>query len=73
MSSDLMSNTNLVHDVLSFILGIIAGVGGSFLTLKSSRSNRADKGSSIVDQSQARAGGDNVAGSKSTTTTNRTS
>jgi hypothetical protein len=56
-----------LHEVLTFILGLLAGVGGSFLTYKMTRSNRASNGSKVVDQSGARAGGDNVGGNKTTT------
>ena len=56
-----------LHEVLTFILGLIAGVGGSLLTYKMTRSNRASNGSIVIDQSGARAGGDNVGGNKMTT------
>ncbi len=60
-----------LHEILTFILGLVAGVGGgSFLTYRMTRANRASNGSVVIDQSGARAGGDNVGGSK-TTTTNR--
>jgi len=59
---------SLLHEVLTFASGVIAGVGGSFLTYRMTRSNRAANGSVVVDQSGARAGGDNVAGNKTTNT-----
>jgi hypothetical protein len=65
-------NPSYLHEVLTFILGLVAGVGGSFLAYKVTRSNRATNGSVVIDQSGARAGGDNVGGNKTTTTNNHT-
>lgn len=59
---------SLLHEVLTFASGLVAGIGGSFLAYRMTRSNRATNGSVVVDQSGARAGGDNVGGNKTTTT-----
>ena len=59
---------SLLHEALTFASGLIAGIGGSFLAYRMTRSNRAANGSVVVDQSGAHAGGDNVGGSKTTTT-----
>ena len=58
---------SLWHAALTFATGLIAGVGGSFVAFRMTRSNRATNGSVVVDQSGARAGGDNVGGNKTTT------
>ena len=50
-----------VSEILSFIIGVISGgVTGSLLTLRFTRKNRASGGGSIVDQTNASAGGDVV-------------
>jgi hypothetical protein len=52
-----------LSEIASFIVGLI---GGSLLTLKFTRKNTASEGSTITDQSNARADGDIVGGSKTT-------
>lgn len=50
-----------------FLGGFAAGgLTGSMLTLRITRQNRASHGGTIVDQSRAQAGGDNVGGNKTT-------
>lgn len=58
----------IVGDYLYWFFGGLAagGLAGSLLTFKLTRQNRASDGSTIVDQSGARAGGDNVGGNKTT-------
>ena len=62
--------SSLVHDIVTLCVGGAAGVGGSLLTLKLTHSNRAASGSRIIDQSGAKAGGDNVGGNKITNSNN---
>jgi hypothetical protein len=46
-------------EIWSFVAGLVGGgVGGSLLTLRFNRQNRAVGGGSIVDQTNASAGGD---------------
>jgi hypothetical protein len=48
-------------EILSFLGGLVGGgAGGSLLTLRFSRQNKAWGGGSIVDQTNASAGGDIV-------------
>ena len=55
----------LDFDFWNFLGGLIAGgIGGSFLTLKLSKSQKADSGGKNIDQSGAKAGGDIVGGNK---------
>lgn len=56
----------IVTDQIYWFFGGVAagGLAGSFLTFKMTHQNRASDGSTVVDQSRARAGGDNVAGNK---------
>lgn len=51
-----------ISEVLSFLAG---GTIGSLLTIKFTK-NRASGNGNIVDQSNAKAGGDNIAGNKTT-------
>ena len=52
-------------EILSFIGGVISGaIGGSLLTVNLQKRNTAKKGSTVIDQSDARAGGDVVGGNK---------
>jgi hypothetical protein len=52
-------------EILSFVTGLVSGgIGGSLVTLRFSRQNRATGGGSIVDQTNASAGGDVVGGDK---------
>jgi hypothetical protein len=52
-------------EIWSFVAGLVGGgIGGSLLTLRISRQNRASGGGSIVDQSKATAKGDIVGGDK---------
>lgn len=53
-------------EIWSFLGGLIGGgVGGSLLTLRFGRQNRASSGGSIVDQSHSSARGDIVGHDKS--------
>jgi len=52
-----------LSEIVSFVAGLI---GGSLLTLKFTRKNTAAHGSTITDQSNARADGDIVGGNKTT-------
>ncbi len=53
-------------EIWSFLGGLIGGgIGGSLITLRFTRQNRATGRSSIVDQSGSKAGGDVVGGNKS--------
>jgi hypothetical protein len=58
----------IAADQLYWFFGGVAtgGLAGSLLTFKLTHQNRASHGSTIVDQSGAHAGGDNVAGNKTT-------
>jgi hypothetical protein len=50
-----------VSEILSFLGGLVGGgVSGSLLTLRFGRQNKAAGGGSIVDQTNASAGGDIV-------------
>lgn len=57
-----------LHEILSFILGIITGVCGSFLTIKIRNSSKKKiiKDSHVVDQRGASAGRDVIGGNSST-------
>lgn len=71
MSSALCPSPTLMHDLITLGVGVAAGIGGSFLTVRLTRSNRAAAGARIVDQSSAKAGGDNVGGDKVTNSNNQ--
>ena len=52
-------------EYLYFILTFVAGMaGGSFLTVKITKSKTVKGNSSLVDQSKARAAGDIIGGNK---------
>jgi hypothetical protein len=53
-------------EILSIIGGVIAGaIGGSLITVRLQKKKiSADNGSTVVDQSNAQAGGDIVGGNK---------
>ena len=57
---DFLSNN--LHEILTFLAGVITGVVGSLITIKVQKSNSAQNGSNVVDQSGARAGRDIVGG-----------
>jgi hypothetical protein len=62
-----MSDTlaKYASEIWSFLAGLIGGgVGGSLLTIRFGRQNRASSGGSIVDQSRSSAIGDIVGGNK---------
>jgi hypothetical protein len=64
--------TRYASEIWSFVAGLISGgVGGSLLTLRFKRQNRASGLGSIVDQSNASAEGDIVGRDKTTGPTRR--